>query len=120
MSVKMRIEVEKKIVRAFVTAAIKAGYRLSVSYERGYDLEEMLLGSIDEKAIMVAAFAADDCHIFVHEATGEILVDNKVNEIGWVQCVFGNDGWDVISDYTTNLDGLGLMVEAEKISNQYS
>jgi hypothetical protein len=68
---------------------------------------------------MEEAFAGDDCHIFVHASEGEILIENRINSIGWVYCVFGNDGWDVISDYTTNLDDLGLMKEAEKISNDY-
>ena len=39
MSVKMRQEVERKIVGAFIDAALAAGYRLSVSLERGYDLD---------------------------------------------------------------------------------
>lgn len=34
MSVKMRQEVERKIVGAFVDSALKAGHRLSVSLER--------------------------------------------------------------------------------------
>lgn len=120
MSVKMRIEVEQKIIGAFVDAALKAGYRLSVSLERGYDLEEMLLGSTDREKIMEAAFEGDDCHIFISEPTGEIIEDNVINSFGWVYCVYGNDGWDVISDYTCNLDDLGLMVEAKKISDHYS
>jgi len=119
MSVKMRQEVERKIVGAFVDSALKAGHRLSVSLERGYDIEECLLGSTDRAKIMEEAFAGDDCHIFVHASEGEILIENRINSIGWVYCVFGNDGWDVISDYTTNLDDLGLMKEAEKISNDY-
>lgn len=123
MSVKMRQEVEKKIVGAFVDAALKAGYRLSVSLERGYDIEDMLIGSTDQDKIMEEAFAGDDCHIFVSEATGELIDDgngDRVISIGWVYCVYGNDGWDVISDYSCHLDDLGLMVEAKKISDQYA
>ena len=125
MSVKMRQEVERKIIGAFVDAALKAGYRLSVSLERGYDYEEMeeagVLGTTDKEKIMEEAFAGDDCHIFVHDKDGPVLAkDGSLETIGWVQAVFGNDGWDVISDYTTGLDGLGLMVEATKISDHYA
>lgn len=120
MSVAMRKEVEEKIVGAFVDAALKAGYRLAVSLERGYDTDEMLLGSTDRAKIMEEAFAGDECHIFVQPATGKLLDNGNVVSRGWVYCVFGNDGWDVIADYTTNLDKLGLMVEADKLSEHYS
>lgn len=52
MSVVMRREVEQKIVGAFVDSALKAGYRLGVSLEKGYDIDEMLLGSTDRAKIM--------------------------------------------------------------------
>lgn len=120
MSVVMRREVEEKIVGAFVDAALKAGYRLAVSLERGYDVEEMLLGSTDRAKIMEEAFAGDECHIFLQSAKGDPLVlGGRVISEGWVYCVFGNDGWDVISDYTVNLDNLGLMDEARKLSDHY-
>lgn len=118
MSVRMRQEVEQKIVGAFVDAALKAGYRLSVSLERGYDHDEMLVASTDRAKIMEEAFAGDECHIFVHEATGDPLEGGHVNCLGWVYAVYGNDGWDVISDYITNLEF--LLVEAKKISDHYS
>jgi len=120
MSVKMRQEIERKIVGAFVTAALAAGYRLAVSLERGYDVEDMLLDSTDHDKIMEEAFAGDECHIFVHPKDGPATVNGKVNSIGWVYAVFGNDGYDVISNNTTNLDDLGLLKEAEKISDQYA
>lgn len=121
MSVVMRREVEEKIVGAFVDAALAAGYRLAVSLERGYDTDEMLLGSTDRAKIMEEAFAGDECHIFLQPPTGPTLAkEGQVISKGWVYCVFGNDGWDVISDYTTNLDNLGLLTEANKLSDHYS
>src|SRR5690349_14818120 len=116
MSVKMRQQIERKIVRRFINDALAAGYRLSVSLERGYDIEEMVLGSTDRKQIMDLAFAGDECHIFVVPATGPTVEDGQIISIGWVYLVFGNDGWDVISDYTTNLES--LMSEALKISDK--
>lgn len=120
MSVVMRREVEEKIVGAFVDAALKAGYRLAVSLERGYDTEDMLLGSTDRAKIMEEAFAGDECHIFVQPKDGPTLTaENAVVHCGWIFCVFGNDGWDVISDYTTNLDNGELLTEANKLSDHY-
>ena len=118
MSVRMRIEVEKKIVGQFVRDALAADHRLSVSFERGYDLDEMVIASTDYETIMKEAFDADDCHIFVHDADGPTIENGLLIADGWVYCVYGNDGWDVISDYTTNLEP--LMTEAFKISNHYS
>jgi hypothetical protein len=120
MSVVMRREVEEKIVGAFVDSCLKAGYRLAVSLERGYDTNEMLLGSTDRAKIMEEAFAGDECHIFVQPPTGPTITkDGSVVSRGWVYCVFGNDGWDVICDYTTNLDKLKLLDEANKLSDHY-
>ena len=119
MSVKMRIEVEQKIVGQFVKDVLAAGKRLSVSLERGYDVDEMLVYSDDYNKIMEGAFAGDGCHIFVHNTDGPPLTDEgTVNSEGWVYCVFGNNGWDVINDYTTNLEP--LLEGAMKISDHYA
>lgn len=134
MSVKMRQEVERKIVGQFVRDALAAGHRLAVSLERGYDVDEMLLGSRDFDKIMEQAFAGDDCHIFVQSADGPTIEEGNANpreriygaaskirrvvSIGWVYCVFGNDGYDVVSDYTTNLEN--LLAGANSLSEQYA
>jgi hypothetical protein len=113
----MRQEVERKIARRFVKDALAKGHRLSVSLERGYDIDDMLLGSRDEKKIMEEAFAGDECHIFVHDADGPLVEKGVVLSEGWVYLVMGNDGWDVISDYTTNLED--LLKGAMTVSDQY-
>lgn len=118
MSTKLRQELEKRIVRSFVKAALKAGHRLAVSLERGYDVDEMLLGSTNVKEIMDAAFAGDDAHIFVQPAEGPTVEEGQVVSTGWVYIVMGNDGYDVICDYTTNLEP--LMAGPNKISEKYS
>ena len=121
MSIKMRIEVERKIVTAIVKDALKAGYRLTPSLERGYDREagDPLLGSTDVKAVLAELTAGDDAHLFIHAADGPVIDGSTLVSVGWVYFVFGNDGWDVVSDYTTNLDKLGLMTRADKIAKRY-
>jgi len=123
MSIKMRQKVEREIISAFVKQALAAGYRLSVSLERGFDLKvgDPMLGSTDADALIEEAMAGDDAHIFVHAADGP-LRDEKTGSlvtVGWVYIVLGNDGWDVISDYSMGLDKLGLMAESERISKEY-
>ena len=99
-------KIEREIVGKLVDDVLAAGFRISVSLERGYDTEEMLKGSRDKEKIMEEAFAGDDCHIFVHEAEGEILEEGRIVSKGWVYIVLGNDGYDVISDYSVNLEEL--------------
>jgi hypothetical protein len=121
MSVKMRQEVERKIVGQFVKDALAAGYRLAVSLERGYDAPDCLLGSRDYDAIMAEAFAGDDCHIFIQPSDGPTVDgEGRIVSDGWVNPVFGNDGWDVISDYSGNELTEKLLAGANEISDQYA
>ena len=117
MSVRMRQEVERKIVGKFVDDALAAGHRLAVSLERGYDVDDMLAGSKDRAKIMDEAFAGDECHIFVQPADGPVIDDGKVVSIGYVYCVMGNDGYDVICDYSCSLDS--LLSGANALADKY-
>lgn len=91
-----RQNVELAILRATVNALLKNGFTLSV-----FDGEEDLLikgeseGSKDKKAIFDALFNTDEDYLNAWK-------DGRI--FGWVRFVYGNDGWDVISDYTTNLE----------------
>ena len=113
MSVKMRQEVERKIATAAVKALLKAGYAISI--DNGGD-EYELAHSTSEKAIVKNMFQTDDEHLYV-----ELANCKKNGAIGWVYFVYGNDGWDVISDYTVNLEKyVGDGSEAYKISEYYA
>jgi hypothetical protein len=112
-----RQRTERRIVRQFVVEALSAGHSLSVSLENGYDTEDMLLSSKKIKDIMDEAFGGDECHIFVHEGIDDpkdAIIGGQLNSIGWVHLVFGNDGWDVIANYTTNLEE--LLAPANKLA----
>jgi hypothetical protein len=43
----------------------------------------------------------DDDRLFVYKVDGP---KGRRDWFGWVFFVYGNDGYDVISDYTTNLE----------------
>ncbi len=119
MSLKLRQELERRIVTQFVQDAIAANKRLAVSLERGYDTDECLLGSQDLAKILDEAFAGDEAHIFVQPATGPTVdKDGMIVSEGWLYIVLGNDGYDVISDYTTNLET--LLKNANLLANQYA
>lgn len=104
MSVKMRQEVERKIATAFVTSAIKDGYTINVDYGDG---PSKILTSV--KAVLAAMFQGDD---------DALTLFKHGKSVSWIHFVYGNDGWDVISDYSVNLEP--IMSEANKISEHYA
>ncbi len=97
-----RQDMEKSIIQAFVEDAIAAGHRIAVSLERGYDTEDMLLGSTDVEKILGEALAGDDAHLFIQPGKGPTTQNGVVISQGWVFVVLGNSGWDVVSDYVAN------------------
>lgn len=117
MSIAMRKAIEREIIGKFVDDALAAGYRLAVSLDRGYDIDEMLLASTAREEIINEAMAGDDAHIFVQPHDGPTVDDGHVVSAGWVRVVLGNDGWDVLADYTTNLEP--LLSGASALSDKY-
>jgi len=98
-------EIERKIALAFIDDAIKAGYSITVNDGESKPIQK----STDRKAILDAMFSVGEEHL--------ILYRDDV-KAGWVQFVCGSSGWDVISDYSTNLEP--LMTNANKISEKYA
>ncbi len=105
MSVKMRREVERKIVSAVIKSALLAGYEIGI--DNGGD--EYECKSTDYGTLMKAIMATDDEHLYFHAGP---------NIVGWVYFVYGNDGWDVLSDYTTNLEE--MLKPAHAIADSYA
>ncbi len=98
-----RIATEKAVIKAFVKSALADGCKISVYDGEAYPLTK----SADLGAVMKAIMSTDEDHLFIWK-------DGK--RIGWVFLVYGNDGWDVISDYTVNLEP--LMVDAQAVSDK--
>ena len=85
-----RIALERKIIRKLVQVALAWGNVISV-----HDGEEFCLKrSSSLTAIMNAIQSTDMDMLQIRNEYGTIT--------GRVQCVYGNDGYDVISDYTVN------------------
>lgn len=92
MSVKMRQKVEREICTAVVDALLAAGFTISV--DNGGDSNE-LSDSSDRVAILAAMFLTDDEYLHAGK---------DGHPVGWVRFIYGNDGYDVMSDYTVNLE----------------
>lgn len=92
-AVRLRIAVEKQIVIKTVADLLAAGYKLTVDQGDG----ETTKPTTDVKVLHDALMETDEDFLHVYK-------DKK--HFGWVRFVYGNDGWDVISDYTTNLEAV--------------
>lgn len=100
--------IEKAIAKATIKALLDAGYVISVD-----DGEEITVKrSIGSIKILNAMFTTDEDILHV-EMPGTLV------ESGWVKFIYGNDGYDVISDYTTNLEEMLKPVSelADRIEN---
>lgn len=105
MSVKARQRVERTIARRVVLDALRLGYTLSVN--NGGDDDE-IPPTTEAKAVLAAMFATDDEYLKLHK-------DGRY--VGWVRFIYGNDGWDVVNDYTCNLDA--VMAGADALAEKY-
>lgn len=120
--VKARQRVEQTISLAAAKALLNAGYLLGVN-----DGEETTLRySRDIEAVKQALFTTDEDYLLVWDDADQ---DDPLNAAAnddprpdyWVRLVYGNDGWDVISDYSVSLElylGDGSIVQ--NLSNALS
>lgn len=89
-----RMDVEHKIVRRVVSELLSKGYTLNVNNGgETNELEEFTNQETELFAVMM-------------ETGGEFLLvrHNESTRDRWIHFVYGNDGWDVISDYVASLD----------------
>lgn len=106
MSIKMRQKVEREIAEAVIDGALEAGYTLDV-----YDTEEVTVkNSASKTEILEAMFTTNEDYLYVR--------NGGTNPFGWVRFIYGNDGWDVVNDYTTNLEE--MMTKANALAESYS
>jgi hypothetical protein len=89
--------VEAQIMQAVIAVLLEQGYSLSVN-----DGEEITVRKSKNAAeIFNAMRTTDEDYLLVHTLGG---FDNRWQ--GWVRFVYGNDGWDVINDYSMNMDAV--------------
>lgn len=91
-SVRWRIDIERRICRKMIRTLRRDGYRLRVNSGEEWETR----ADANENELMRALFNLDDAWLVVRDR------DNK--KCGWIRLIFGNDGYDVVNDYTTNLE----------------
>lgn len=92
-----RIAMEKEIFGRVVDAGVKAGFKL-----RLHNGDDWTGPKTDNrKQLKEDCFQTDEDKLFFYKPDQE-----KGTYYGWVYFVYGNDGHDVISDYTTNLESV--------------
>ena len=97
-SVTRRQKIESRIASRAVSALLAAGYSLSVA-QGGEDEQP---ATTSKRKIMELLGECDEDYLFVYApAPSQIKAGWK---IGWVHLVYGNDGNDVIADYTCTLE----------------
>jgi hypothetical protein len=93
--VAIRQVIEKTIVTAVINDALAAGYSLQEDEEG--------VTTTNAQEMLDLLFNLDDA--YVHFITTEDQDGlNVENSEGWVRFVFGNYGYDVISDYSMNIE----------------
>ena len=97
--VRARIAIERKIVTRLIDDLLAAGCELRV-----YDESEYEPWTRSRAEVIDDTMNADEDILYVRRASDGLS--------GWVHLVYGNDGWDVISDYSTNLEPLLAGVNA--------
>jgi len=100
-----RQKIERRVVSQLVTDLLDAGFVLSVC--QGDNRDEPRAPTTDKKKIMLQLGECDEDRIFCYKAdnTPSVGTSDRTQAVdGWVYLVYGNDGWDVISDYTGNLE----------------
>src|SRR4030095_6813035 len=92
MNIKLRQELERRIARRAILHLLAAGYSVTV-----YDGEERTVNASTKTIeVLKAMMTTDEDYL--------IAIDAEGKERGWIRFVYGNDGWDVINDYTVNLE----------------
>jgi hypothetical protein len=93
MELQQRIALEKEIVGKLVDGFLSQGYKLGVN-----DGEETTIqNSNDRESLLSALFTTD---------TDYLLIYQNDKRAGWIFLVYGNDGYDVVNDYTVNLESI--------------
>lgn len=103
-----RQKIERSIVELIVYSAISKGYVVSVDYNDGDD-DKPIERSRDASEIMKHVMATDEENLIFHKTDGSY--------VGFVSLVYGNDGWDAISDSSLNDETNAILAPAERFAD---
>jgi hypothetical protein len=101
-----RQQIEKRIVKQIVDTALAAGCLITVCDGEDYPVKR----STDAKAIMAAIMSTDEDVLIIRKADG--------TKLGSVYLAYGNDGYDVISDYVDTPEMAPLLAPAKALADK--
>jgi hypothetical protein len=110
-----RIAVEQDLTTRTVDAFLAAGYFLQTDIQED---PRPAVPTKDRHAILSELMEVDDEFLGVFDRGLLRSPTDDPRPLGWVRFVYGNGGYDVISDYSTNLESVLAPVNeyAESIS----
>ena len=94
---------ERAIAERLVTDAIAQGYQVSVNDGEAWVVKR----STDSKAIMAALFSTDEDYIRIRK-------DGEETSVGTFTLIYGNDGWDVIADWSYSAETEAQMEQIQR------
>lgn len=94
MQVNFRRKVERLIVKQVIVDLLAAGYTLTIDHDG--EIETIHITDTSD-TIIDEVMACDEETIYARAATGR-------PKGSFVKFVYGNDGWDVVSDYGVSLE----------------
>ena len=97
---------EQAMLKCLIAELLEHGFALSVNDGE----EEVVKQSRDPEKIFQACRSTDQDLLIVFH-----LEPRGLRQIGWIKLVYGNDGWDLLSDYTINLEP--FLVKTQTLSN---
>jgi len=106
MNVETRQMIEREIIAALAQAAISRGY--SVAIDNGEELKprtkslEVVMGQVMET-----------------DTETMVAYNDELTAMGWFDLVYGNDGWDVVADHSTDKFAEEAMLEAEPVISKW-
>lgn len=86
-------EIERQVLVPLVEDILAAGYAIAVWDGDNFAIK----ASRDEETIFAAMASTDEDRLYLYEPGKDGA------RLGWIYLVYGNSGWDVVSDYTTNI-----------------
>ena len=93
----------RAIAERLVTDAIAQGYQVSVNDGEAWVVKR----STDSKAIMAALFSTDEDYIRIRK-------DGEQSSVGTFTLIYGNDGWDVIADWSYSVETEAVMQRIQR------
>jgi hypothetical protein len=85
-----RMRMEKRMASGLVKACLNLGFAITI--DNGED--KPVVKSTSYRKIMDNLWQCDEEHVLIYDEKGKCF--------GWFYLVFGNDGWDLVADYSAN------------------